>query len=142
MGVEQIEVGGQSAVEGEGMRFRIIADPAEFARTYAEIHGGETPKPSPPTIDFAHSVVLVAFLGQRPTAGYGIKLGPAEHVVEDDGPWLQVAVTTRRPPPDAITAQVITSPYCLVGVARGEYRRVRFVAATDTHEVLAELRLE
>lgn|GEM_PF-1181744 len=142
LGMEQIEVGGQSAVEGDGMRFRIIADPAEFARVYAEIHGGETPQPSPPAIDFARSVVLAAFLGQRPTAGYGIKLGPVDHVVDDRGPWLQVTVTTRRPPAGAITAQVITSPYCLVRVARGEYRRVRFVAANDEDKVLGELRLD
>jgi len=142
LAMEQIEVGGQSAAEGDGLQFRIIADPEEFARVYAEIHGGETPQPSPPTIDFAHSVVLAAFLGQRPSAGYGIRLGPAEHVVDDRGPWLQVTVTTRRPPPGAITAQVITSPYCLVRVARGEYRRVRFVSADNTDEVLTELRLD
>jgi len=140
--MEWIEAGGQSAVTADEPRFRLITDGAEFARTYAAIHGGETPQPSPPAIDFKHSLVLAAFLGQRPTAGYGIELGPARHVIEDDGPWLQVAVTTRRPPPGAIAAQVITSPYCLVQVARGEYRRVRFVAATDEEEVLAELRLD
>jgi PrcB C-terminal len=138
--VEPIEVGGQSAVEGHDMRFRIIADAAELAHTYGEIHGGQTPQPSPPAVDFRHSLILAAFLGQRPTAGYGIELGPARHTVEDSGPWLEVTVTTRRPPPGAITAQVITSPYCLVRVPRGEYRRVRFLAAND--EVLAELRLD
>ena len=140
--VEQIEAGGQSAVETDGMHFRIITDAAEFARTYAQIHGNELPQPTPPVIDFKHSLVLVAFLGQRPTAGYGIALGPARHVVEDEGPWLQVAVTTRSPPPGALTAQVITSPYCLARVPRGEYRRVRFVAAEDEDNVLAELRLD
>jgi hypothetical protein len=138
--MEQIEVGGQSAVAADGMTFRLIADAAELARTYGEIHGNETPQSSPPAIDFKHSLVVAAFLGQRPTAGYGIGLGPARHVVEDDGPWLEVTVTTRRPPPGALTAQVITSPYCLARVARGEYRRVRFVGTDD--KVLAELRLD
>jgi len=142
LAIEQIEVGGQSAVESDGLTFRLITDAAEFARIYGEIHGGETPRPSPPAIDFHHSLVLAAFLGQRPTAGYGIELGPAHHVVEDDGPWLQVTVTTRRPPPGAVAAQVITSPYCLTRVPRGEYRRVRFVAATDEDKVLGELRLD
>lgn len=140
--MEQIEVGGQSAVETDGMAFRLITDAREFAQIYGEIHGGETPRPAPPAINFKHSLVLAAFLGQRPTAGYGIALGPARHVVEDDGPWLQVTVTTRRPPPGAVTAQVITSPYCLVSVARGEYRRVRFVAADDDEKVLGELQLD
>jgi hypothetical protein len=140
--VQQIEVGGQSAVETDSMRFRVIADAADLARTYAEIHGHEMPPPSPPAVDFKHSLVLAAFLGQKPTAGYGITLGPARHVVEDEGPWLVVSVTTRRPPPGALTAQVITSPYCLARVPRGEYRRVRFVAASDEDNVLAELRLD
>jgi len=140
--MEQIEVGGQSTVETDGMGFRLIAHAGEFARIYREIHSGEVPQPSPPAIDFAHSLVLAAFLGQRPTAGYGIALGPARHVVEDDGPWLQVAVTTRQPPAGAIAAQVITSPYSLIRVARGEYRRVRFVAADNEDQVLARLRLD
>jgi hypothetical protein len=140
--IEQIEVGGQSAVPADRIAFRVIADATGLARIYGEIHGHEIPPPSPPAVDFKHSLVLAAFLGQRPTAGYGIALGPARHVVEDDGPWLEVAVTTRQPPPGAVTAQVITSPYCLARVARGEYRRVRFVAANDSDEVIAELRLD
>jgi hypothetical protein len=140
--LEQIEVGGQSALNTDGMEFRLITGAAQLGRIYGEIHGSETPQPSPPAVDFQHELVLAAFLGQRPTAGFGIALGPARYVIEDDGPWLQVTVTTRRPPPGAITAQVITSPYCLVSVSRGEYRRVRFVAAGNEDEVLAELRLD
>lgn len=136
----RIEAGGQSGAVGEAAGYRLVANAADFAEIYAEIHAGEIPQPSPPALDFAHALVLAAFLGQQPTAGYGIDLGPAQVAAGDGGPWLEVTVTTRRPPPGAITAQVITSPYCLARAPRGEWRGVRFRAVDG--EVLAELRLD
>ena len=138
--IERVEVGGQSGVVGEAAGFRLVTAVADFARLYGEIHAGTLPEPTVPAVDFDHFVVLAAFLGEQRSAGYGVDLGPAQVVAGDGGPWLEVTVTTRQPPPGAITAQVITSPYSLVRVPVGEWRKVRFRLATG--ERLAELHLD
>jgi hypothetical protein len=53
-------------------------------------------------------------MGQKPTSGYGIRIRQA--AVEKGK--LVVRVTERRPPPDAITAQVITAPFHVVAVKK------------------------
>ncbi len=56
-----------------------------------------------------------------------------------EGATVVVRVQERRPPAGAITAQVITSPYCLARLHRGGWSRVRFVDATGAS--LGELAL-
>src|SRR5437588_4902003 len=68
-------------------------------------------KPAP-TVDFSREMVVGVFLGSRPTAGYG---GEVVGTREDAGS-LVVQYRTTSPPRDAMTAQVITTPYHLVAV--------------------------
>ncbi len=68
-------------------------------------------KPAP-AVDFTRTLVLAAFLGTRPTAGFSVEIVGAR----DEGGTLVVQVVEKRPPPDAITAQVLTAPYHIVAV--------------------------
>ncbi len=121
--MEQIECGGQSGAVGERSGFALYGDPPTFAAAYVAIHAGQLPPPPVVAVDFDHAVVAAAFLGRRPSAGYGIHLTGAVR----DGDRLVVTVERQAPPAGAITAQVITSPYCLVRLTRGNWRAVRFV---------------
>jgi len=132
----QIACGGQSGSAGVAPGFAVYADESSFAAAFAAIHAGELPSPPVPGVDFDRWLVAAGFLGQHPTAGYGIDLASAR--VEGDR--LVVTVVRRAPPAGAITAQVITTPYCLVRLARGGGRTVRFV--DEAGQRLAELPLQ
>jgi hypothetical protein len=74
-------------------------------------HAGE--KPLPP-VDFSREMVVGVFLGSRPTAGYGVEI-----VGTRDEPMDTLVVQYRimSPARDAMTAQIITTPYHLVAVS-------------------------
>ena len=88
----------------------------EWAKLWRE-HAGERARPS---VDLTRDMVVGVFLGSRPTAGFGVQIVSA-HV---DRGALVVQYRETRPPGDAITAQVLTSPYQLVTLPKraGEIR--------------------
>ncbi|MGH9256793.1 MAG: protease complex subunit PrcB family protein [Vicinamibacterales bacterium] len=66
-------------------------------------------QPAPP-VDFLRSVVVGVFLGSRPTAGFRVEITGA---TAQDGQAV-VRFVEHRPAPDAILAQIITTPFHLV----------------------------
>jgi len=76
-------------------------------------------RPQPP-VNFTREMVVGVFLGSRATAGFALEVVGVEVAAGE----LVVRYRERRPGRDVITAQVITSPYHLVAVARhaGEVR--------------------
>lgn len=116
-----LECGADADWQGPGPRVALYASRSAFAAAYAALHRNRRPAPRPPAVDFGREAVAAVLLGMRPTAGYGLRLADAFL----EGEALVVVVVERRPPPGAITAQVITSPYCLVRLARGAWRTVR-----------------
>jgi PrcB C-terminal len=80
-------------------------------------HAGERERPS---VDFAREMVVGVFLGSRPTAGFSIEIVRAR----EDGQTLVVEYRETRARSDAVTAQVLTSPYHIV--AAPTHRDVRF----------------
>lgn len=77
-----------------------------------------------PPVDFAQSIVVAVFLGTRPSAGFAVEIA----AVKGDGSRVVVEYRERRPARDAISAQVLTSPFHIVRLARVsgtiEFRRV------------------
>jgi hypothetical protein len=69
---------------------------------------------SPPDVDFSREMVVGVFLGSRPTAGFAVEI--VAYREAGDGVVVQYRETT--PAPDAITAQVIVSPYHLVAIPK------------------------
>lgn len=75
-----------------------------------------------PSIDFGKEVVAAVFLGSRPSAGYGVQIVG----VRQEGSALVVSYRETRPAPDALTAQVLTSPYHIVAIPKGSTTDVKF----------------
>jgi len=79
-------------------------------------------------VDFGASMVVGVFLGARTTGGYAVQIT----AVEQDGAGVVVKYTESKPGPGAMLAQVITSPFHLVSVARTD-GPVRFERSETVH---------
>ena len=69
-----------------------------------------------PAVDFNTNEVLGIFLGGRPTAGFAVEIVSAQ----PEASALVVKYKESRPSRDAISAQVITTPFHLVAVPKFE----------------------
>jgi hypothetical protein len=82
------------------------------------------PQRAAPAVDFAQAMVVAVFLGTRPTAGFAVEI----IAVKTEGGGAVVEYRERRPPRDALTAQILTSPFHIVRLARApasvEFRRI------------------
>jgi len=69
-------------------------------------------KGAPPSVDFTVESVIAVFAGQKPTAGYSIRV----FTIEDANTRL-VSVALAKPDKNCAVAQSITTPYQLVKVS-------------------------
>ncbi len=83
---------------------------------------------APPYVNFDTHGVLLIELGQRPTAGYLLRLA-SQRMVMDKGDGL---ITFSIDKPAGVAAQVITSPCLFVAAPRGDYRGVRALSTDNT----------
>jgi len=67
-----------------------------------------------PDVDFSREIVVGVFLGSRPTAGFAVEIVGYREAGND----VVVQYRETSPAADAITAQVIVSPYHLVAIPR------------------------
>ena len=74
-------------------------------------HGSSRPLPD---VDFSREIVVGVFLGSRPTAGFAVEIVGYREAGND----VVVQYRETSPAADAITAQVIVSPYHLVAIPR------------------------
>jgi len=74
-------------------------------------HGSSRPLPA---VDFSREMVVAVFLGSRPTAGYAVEIVGYRQA----GDAIVVQYRETAPAPDAITAQVIVSPYDVVAIPK------------------------
>jgi hypothetical protein len=88
----------------------VVRTSAEWQALWKE----HDPASAPPAVDFAQSIVVGVFLGSRPTAGFAVEIT----AVREEAGRTVVEYVERAPPRDAVLAQVITSPFHLVRVAR------------------------
>jgi hypothetical protein len=65
-------------------------------------------------VDFSREMVAAVFLGNQPTAGFAVEIVDAR--IQDGMTILRFR--SRQPASDAITAQMLTSPYHLVALPR------------------------
>ena len=101
---------------------------AAFRRARSNRLGGSAAAPS---IDFDTHGVLLIELGQRPTAGYLLRLA-SQRLVMDKGDGL---ITFSIDKPSGVAAQVITSPCLFVAAPRGDYRGMRALSTDNTVNV-------
>lgn len=113
-GVRVLDKGDQSNLDEPR---QVVVRTQEEWNTLWRRHATERPQPG---VDLSKEMVLGVFMGSRPTAGFAVEVASA--VVE--GGVLVVNYRELRPGRDAITAQVLTSPYVIVAHPRhaGEVR--------------------
>jgi PrcB C-terminal len=91
----------------------------------------------PATVDFRKEGVLAVFMGQRPTAGYGLALhDPTVAIADGVG---KVVIRFQEPEPGAMVAQVLTSPCLLVRMPKQGIRQLRIVDPAGTQRATANV---
>lgn len=85
--------------------------------------------PPRPDIDFSEKMVICAFMGRRPTAGYSVSV---ERIwVEEEE--IHVEIVHRDPANGSFVAQVITYPYVFVSLEKMEVDMVFHVGKERVH---------
>jgi len=82
------------------------------AAAWKKLWQGHSPDRELPAVDFSKEMVVAVFLGSRTTSGYDVTV---QSTRVDDG-TLVVEYRETSPPRDAMTAQVITSPFHIAAV--------------------------
>jgi hypothetical protein len=90
----------------ETARTVVVRNADEWRALWKE-HAGHSKAPA---VDFASAMIVAVFMGTKPTGGYAVEIAQIE---QRDG---EVVVTyrERRPGPDDITTQALTSPFHIV----------------------------
>jgi len=125
-----IEARSFSGIIEKELQVLVVSDKNRFFKLYKKIRSLEFPVPSSPTINFEKQIVLMAFMGGKPTPGYTITFDKISFQHEQ---ILEIIVKITRPPPGEILAQVMTSPYVVARIGRGTYNTVNF---RDENEAL------
>jgi hypothetical protein len=98
-------------------------------------YGNQLAQPPLPEVDFRRESVVAIFIGQRPTGGYEIDL---EEVTIEDGE-VYVSLRENEPAEDAITTQVLTSPWVMFSVTRPNLE-IAWIRDADTSDLIAVAR--
>ena len=135
--VTTLESGTNSGKVEQELRLLVISRPTAFEEIYGEIASLILPRPTIPVIDFTKNLVVIALMGEKPTAGYGIRFAES---TRQSGLTIEVQVLRTTPADDAILSQVITRPYVIAIIARDHYTEIVFVDELGT--VLAKVDIE
>ncbi len=96
---------------------QVIRDKAAWSRLWTtQLRPEGSEAETPPAVDFSREMVLAVFQGQKSSGGYAVTILSAK---EEKGALL-VTVREQSPPPDAMSIQVLTSPYHVVAVKRSK----------------------
>lgn len=72
-------------------------------------------------LDLEREHLVLVGLGQKPTGGYGLTLQSAE-IVDD---VLQLALNVRKPAPDAMVTQALTTPCVVIAISPDKWEQLR-----------------
>jgi len=108
---------------------------ARLLRDAADVRQA-TQQPLDGDIDPAREALVLVALGTRPTPGYGISLQAAEAPAHGT---LRLPLQYRRPSPDAILPQMLTTPCAVIAVERSPDVRALWVPLIDGGETRLEL---
>jgi hypothetical protein len=106
--VRSLDKGASSQIDGA--RQAVARSAAEWSMLWSQ-HAGDQARPA---VDFSKEMVVAVFLGTRPTAGFSVEVVGAR----EEGATLIVSYRESRPRPGTVAAQVLTSPFHFVAVAR------------------------
>ncbi len=82
-----------------------------------------------PTIDFTEEGVLVIWMSQHPTGGYALELAAQQAEIKD----ATILVPVRRitPRQGAAVVQMITQPYLMLRIGKGNYNTITIIDPDD-----------
>lgn len=72
-------------------------------------------------LDMEQEHLVLVGLGQKSTGGYGVTLESAE-IVDD---VLELTLNTRKPAPDAMVTQALTTPCAVIAISPEDWKRLR-----------------
>ena len=78
-----------------------------------------------PKVDFSSQRVVLVYMGQRPTAGYGLRLASNKFRAYEQ--TAEVTLEWVKPGKGMVTAQVITNPCVVLTVPKAGYERLQIV---------------
>lgn len=96
----------------------VARDDAQWREIWNQHVSRELPPPQAPAVDFAQDMVVCVCIGNRPTAGWSVKVERA--VKEHDTLWLDVR--EKAPDSDALVAQMLTNPFEMVLLPQSDLR--------------------
>ena len=112
-----VAMGEQSGIhQPKNVVVRTDEEWARLWKAHADAAAGKRP-----AIDFGRDMVIAVFLGQRPTAGYRVRIMDVRQTPDE----LQVHVRERKPDGNAVLAQVLSYPYVMIRLPKND-RQVTF----------------
>lgn len=121
--LQQVEAGVHSHVDEP--LFMVITNSQDFVALYQRIHASRLLGPTPPDVDFRARIVVAVFMGEKSTGGYAITLDR----VTVENRVATIVFTERHPSKGSSQAAMVTTPYALATLQRGDCAAVRFVNA-------------
>lgn len=115
--------------------FAVATSDNALVALWNRAYGNQLAQPPLPEVDFRRESVVAMFIGQRPTGGYQIVIDE----VTIEGGEVYVSVRESQPAEDAITSQVVTSPWLMLSVTRPELP-IAWIRNADTGDLIAVAR--
>lgn len=91
-----------------------LEDEQALRRQWNRLHGHRVELPPVPAVDFAVDTIVLLEMGSRPSAGFGLDLATTR-LTQQNGTQV-VTINWREPAPDAMVAQVLTSPCLMIAL--------------------------
>lgn len=115
-----------------------ITDPQGLNQFSERLAAQEIQPPDLSQVNFPQEGVLLIAMGQRPSGGYRLALGPEPVEIEAD--TLRVPITWTDPTPGYAQIQVITNPCLLIQLPAVSFQRIQVI---DQHgQVRIETQIE
>lgn len=94
----------------------VVRDSASWAVLWPRIVGSHSPRPTLPSVDFEHEMLLVVSMGTRSSGGYVIAIDSVTAGVDS----LRVFVREQSPSPRCGTTAALSAPVALARLERTE----------------------
>lgn len=123
----EVVASGAQAVGVDAPSYRLLRTRDELSQAWNQAYGAALEPPPLPPADLARETLVAVFLGPKPTGGYGLDVRAASL----EGGDLYLDVREVAPAPGSMVTQVLTSPWLVVRIPRGDVAAVWFRDAAD-----------
>ncbi|QDV06535.1 hypothetical protein Poly30_20450 [Planctomycetes bacterium Poly30] len=118
--LEDLGTGATSGITAAGLH--VVRDQASLDALWKKHMRLQLPTPPAPEIDFEDSMVVAAFVGQKPTGGYSVRIEEIVRMPATANQPGRIVVRTSEtlPDEDAMVTQMLTSPFHMVRVEKAD----------------------